>query len=409
MRPAHQRLEADDSTVFGLIVFGAMASGVASLGVEQRLVGDLQPPVADRLTQVALHLALLPLRRLHLRREEAEAAAAERLGLVQGQVGAVDQPLRSALPIALQGDPDAGADVDPAAAQIVRLGQAGDQAAGQLRRRRRLHGAGLHDDELVAPRARRVAHADRAAPQALRNLLQQQVAGTMAVAVIDLLEAVEVDEQHRQGMAGALRRGQRPGQAVMQHGPVRQAGQRVVVRQEADLLLGRQARADVAQRRHPGGAAGIGDRPGPHLHRQVGAIPGGDGGLAGIRPRGQRDGEVRYPPPPHVLQRQPGHRAERGVGVQHGAVPVDQQALERAVGQLAHAAQGAGQLRLVHALPPGLGLVQRLGAGDAAGDGGLHGRQGAQQVRRLAPALRGDGVVQLAARNGAGDADAAPQ
>src|SRR5262249_46949948 len=70
---------------------------------------------------------------------------------------------------------------------------------------------------------------------------EQLVADAVAVLVVDLLEVVEVDEQHA-GLAGlALGLGQRVVEAVLQERAVRQAGERVVQRVVSHPVLAAQA------------------------------------------------------------------------------------------------------------------------------------------------------------------------
>ena len=77
-----------------------------------------------------------------------------------------------------------------------------------------------------------------AALQALGQLLQQLVAGTVAQGVIDLLEVIHVGED--QGEAGRLVTavtGHGMVEVVHQQGPVRQLGQRVMQRIELESPL----------------------------------------------------------------------------------------------------------------------------------------------------------------------------
>ena len=66
--------------------------------------------------------------------------------------------------------------------------------------------------------------------------MSSAIAGGMAQAVVDELEVVEVDEHHRHGAPQALTV-HRLAQPVVQQGPVRQAGERVVVRLVLELHL----------------------------------------------------------------------------------------------------------------------------------------------------------------------------
>ena len=71
---------------------------------------------------------------------------------------------------------------------------------------------------------------------------QQLVAGGVAEDVVDALEVVDVDEQHRGVAALAVRQRERVLDAVAAERAVRQPGQRVVQRLVAHLLLDVQAR-----------------------------------------------------------------------------------------------------------------------------------------------------------------------
>ena len=103
--------------------------------------------------------------------------------------------------------------------------------------------------------------------------------------VVDELEVVEVDVEHRAGVAVAARAGERERRVLLELGAVGQAGQRVVVGHVLHVLLGGALLGDVlagdqhhvaAARRHE--AAGPGD-PAPL------AGAGDDRGLALRRPR----------------------------------------------------------------------------------------------------------------------------
>ena len=78
----------------------------------------------------------------------------------------------------------------------------------------------------------------------------------MAEAVVDLLEPVEVQEEHGDVLgAGPLL--QRLGDALAEQRPVGQLGERVVVRLVHQLFLQFLALADVAGVEHQAGHAGV--------------------------------------------------------------------------------------------------------------------------------------------------------
>ena len=74
---------------------------------------------------------------------------------------------------------------------------------------------------------------------------EQLVAGRMAERVVDELEAVEVEVEQRDGLALAARAGERELEVLLQQRAVRQPGERVVVGEVGDLLLGRAALGQV--------------------------------------------------------------------------------------------------------------------------------------------------------------------
>ena len=88
----------------------------------------------------------------------------------------------------------------------------------------RLLGAGLHDGELVASQPHdQVVLAD-AALQPPGDGAEQRVPGGVAEGVVDRLEPVEIDAEQRHGRIGRV-----PGEAFLEHAPVGQPGERVVV------------------------------------------------------------------------------------------------------------------------------------------------------------------------------------
>jgi hypothetical protein len=82
-----------------------------------------------------------------------------------------------------------------------------------------------------------------------RHLSQQLVADGMPQHVVDLLEAVQVDQQHRHGVAGARGRPHRLVQTVVEQGAIGQARERVPEREVDDTRLALcQAVAHLAER-----------------------------------------------------------------------------------------------------------------------------------------------------------------
>ena len=172
--------------------------------------------------------------------EELDAVLARPLGLVHRGVGVAQQRVRVGL--AGRGEPAADADADVAAlaADVERLAERGAQPSGGHRRLRLVLDAGAEDGELVAAEAGdHVVVADRAA-QPVRDLDQQPVAGLVAEAVVDDLEVVEVEEQHRDALPVAGGDAQRR----QERGAIRQPGESVESRSGVEDERGQDSLTD---------------------------------------------------------------------------------------------------------------------------------------------------------------------
>ena len=97
------------------------------------------------------------------------------------------------------------------------------------------------------PRRATVSFGRSACLEPARDGLQQLVAGVVAERVVDDLEAVEVEEQHRGAALGvvALGAADRLVEAVHEQHAVREPGQRVVERVVLQAVLGLAAVGDV--------------------------------------------------------------------------------------------------------------------------------------------------------------------
>ena len=111
--------------------------------------------------------------------------------------------------------------------------------------------AAQHDDEFAAPHAHHHVPGMHCSGDPTRNLLHQPVARVMAARIIDILEAIQVQKQHRQSSANAARLLDRHGQMRRQKQAIRQTGQLIVVRQVIQVLLPLELlRLDFATERH---------------------------------------------------------------------------------------------------------------------------------------------------------------
>ena len=110
--------------------------------------------------------------------------------------------------------------------------------------------SGLNDGEFVAAEPGRHIGFFKATAQAIGDALEQFIADRMAERVVDALEFVDIDIEHRQLLARPYRL-ERLFQPLAEQDPVRQFGQPVVMRQMRDLLIGAPALGDVLDGRDP--------------------------------------------------------------------------------------------------------------------------------------------------------------
>ena len=121
----------------------------------------------------------------------------------------------------------------------MRLGQAADQPLGAPG-----NVLGVGDQgELVAAQPGHQLIGAGVGPQAVADLREEEVAGVVAQGVVEVLEAVEVDDEERDRPAMALRRLQPLGELGGEGAAIDQAGERVGLRQaQRQFALGFQLR-----------------------------------------------------------------------------------------------------------------------------------------------------------------------
>ena len=139
--------------------------------------------------------------------------------------------------------------------------------------------------------------------------------------------------------------------------------------------------------------------------RQV-ARQGGDGPMAGAFQQHRQPGAAQHVRGRRAQHGRAEHLGEAAVEHRQAAVPAEQ------AQALLHVAQRRLHPRMLLRHLPGMGggLVghQRADLRQRGSDAGLHGGQGAQQVRRLPVPGHRDGVVQPPGGDGLGDADGGP-
>ncbi len=236
--PAQERLDRD-----------AVTGGEVELGLEQhpQLVAVERAPERALGEQARHGLGV------HRLVEELVARAAASLGAVHRRVGVLQEARRALRRPVGDRDADAGRHRDLGARERERFGERLRGALGQLGGLLLAAQVLAEHHELVAADAGDGVLATHGRGQAAAHRHQQLVAGLVAEAVVDQLEAVEVDEEH--GDVGVVVGLGEPVQgvleAVLRERPVREAGERVVEREAPELL-----RARVAVDRERGEVAG---------------------------------------------------------------------------------------------------------------------------------------------------------
>jgi len=255
--PAYQRLGAADAPGDDI-----------HLGLEEQH----EFLVVDGAPQGVLHVQAGHRLGIHLRREEAEGVAARLLGAVHGRVGILDQGIGIDGIVGIHGNADAHRHRHFMALQVEglahRFADLVDHAHGMLRP------FGQHQDGgkfIAAETADGVAHA-QAVDEAAGKLAQQIVADGVAQRVVDILETVDIHEQHGHGPLVFGRLGQRMGQRGVELAAVRQARERVEMGQLHQALLGVLAFGDVARHGHQDPALARAQGAPLHFHRQARTI-----------------------------------------------------------------------------------------------------------------------------------------
>jgi hypothetical protein len=176
--------------------------------------------------------------------EGAPRAPAAALGLIERQIGVLEQAM--GVPPVAREDRHAArqADLDGLAEHPHRAGERPVDVPHAGRRRLGRVGAGRQQHEFVAAEARDDVLRPREAAQAPRRLDQQGVAHVMAARIVDLLEVVDVEKDKRAApQARTVTARQRALEGDQQGGAVGEAGERVVLRLMPQAGLGLGGRA----------------------------------------------------------------------------------------------------------------------------------------------------------------------
>ena len=182
----------------------------------------------DRTAQPRLDPQALDRLGIHLRREEGHGIAPAGLGAVHGRIGMLQQGIGRVRVPRVDADAQTGADEQFMPVQRHPLRQ---HVQDLLRHRHdvaHLRHVGQHQHELVAPQPRHGVSLAHTGGQAFGHGLQQLVAVAVAEAVVDGLEAVQIEHHHPGDAVGTPGVDQRLRQPVGEQVPVGQTREGVV-------------------------------------------------------------------------------------------------------------------------------------------------------------------------------------
>ena len=220
--PAQQRLGAQDA---------------AGLQRHDRLKVQHEFVALQGAPQLQLQLRVPLGARRHVVREALEVVAPFALGVVHGEVGVAQQRVGVLVVHRIDRQADARREVELMARDLGALGHRCEQALRNLRDFVEVGHALEQHGELVVAQARQGIDAAQARLQAARRLGEDEVAHRLSERVVDLLEIVEVEDHHREQAPAAVGARDSMVQAVGQQRPIRQPGERFVVREARERLL----------------------------------------------------------------------------------------------------------------------------------------------------------------------------
>ncbi len=177
------------------------------------------------------------------------------LAVVHRDVGVLDQLLRPLAVAGRAGDADAGRDREFVLVEAEGFGECLQDRVGQaLGPRRFLAGVAHHQEFVAAEAGDHAVLADRIA-NAVGRLHQQFVAGIVAEHIVDHLEAIQIDVQHRRLRMRGI--GQAFGDLGQHRVAVHQPGERIGAGLDAQGFLGLLVGGDVLQGAGDARVAGI--------------------------------------------------------------------------------------------------------------------------------------------------------
>ena len=234
--PADQRLDTHDGT---------------GLEIDLRLIVEHELAPRDRLAQVGLDGLALDRVGVHLGPEKLVVVASRVFRLIHGEIGVAQQSFGIRSIARKRGDADARGDAQVVSGDAMRRVERDDDLLRAERRIVRVHDVGEQHEELVSALTAHRIGAAHAGLQSLRHRFKQLIADGVTQRIVDVLEAIEIDVQHRDRAAGAVRPHHRLIEPVAEQGAVRHVRQAVMKRQPRKLV-GQLARDRDVVRDHHG-------------------------------------------------------------------------------------------------------------------------------------------------------------
>ena len=149
----------------------------------------------------------------------------------------LEQGVDIAAVFGVDGDADTSRAVQNLPLQRQGFGQGGQQLLRHPGHRPGSLETGEQNHELVAALAGNGVDAPQTGLETTGHGLQKAVAGGMAEGIVDLLEAIKIEKQHRHPLAGLAGLGQHLPQAQLEGGPIGQAGEVIGVGHQPDLFF----------------------------------------------------------------------------------------------------------------------------------------------------------------------------
>jgi hypothetical protein len=166
----------------------------AGRDVDLGLVVKHELVARKRIAQSAFRGECLQRPRVHVARVKAVAVAARALGIVHGRICVADQLAHVSRVVGEHADADARRDLELVIAEDQRLSQHREQLVCDHCQVSRRVDLGQRDHELISAHTRDQVSPPYAAAQPFGDDLEQLVPGGVAHGVVDVLEAIQIDE-----------------------------------------------------------------------------------------------------------------------------------------------------------------------------------------------------------------------